>query len=112
MDPTKPTSPCPLLTLEEAAEFLGGKEHGATPNFLRTQIAEGELKFVKVGNTFCVTREALLRWIQTHETEQKPKPNESRPIRRSKSRSKIGQKSGTETGTPSTPVLSRTIPAG
>jgi excisionase family DNA binding protein len=67
---TPPITSCPLLSLEEAAAFLGGKEHGATANFLRGQIASGELRFVKVGNTFCVTVEALLKWIKTHETAQ------------------------------------------
>jgi excisionase family DNA binding protein len=72
METTKPTpTPCPLLSLEEAAEYLGGKDHGATANFLRGQIADGQLRFVKVGNTFCVTVEGLNRWIKTHETEQK-----------------------------------------
>jgi excisionase family DNA binding protein len=64
---TNPT-PTPLLTLEQAAEFLGG---GTKVSFLRAQIADGQLKFVKVGKRFCIRRETLLRWIQTHETRQK-----------------------------------------
>ena len=64
---TNPT-PTPLLTLEEAAKFLGG---GTKVSFLRAQIADGQLKFVKVGKRFCIRRETLLRWIQTNETRQK-----------------------------------------
>jgi excisionase family DNA binding protein len=57
-----------LLTLKEAAAFIGV---GCTENFLRLQIGEGQLKYVKVGKRFCVTREALNRWILTHQTTQK-----------------------------------------
>ncbi len=64
---TNANTSCPLLTLKEAAEFLGG---GTKVWFLRAQIAAGQLSFVKVGKRFCIRRETLLRWVQTHETTQ------------------------------------------
>lgn len=64
---TNANTSCPLLTLREAAAFLGA---GTKVSFLRAQIASGELRFVKVGKRFCIRRETLLRWIQTHETTQ------------------------------------------
>jgi excisionase family DNA binding protein len=57
-----------LLDLRQAAAFLGG---GATVNFLRGQIASGRLKYLKVGKRFCVTRDALARWITTEQICEK-----------------------------------------
>jgi excisionase family DNA binding protein len=69
METPKPTpTSCPLLTLEEAAKFLGG---GCTVSYLRKLIADGEIRYLRVGKRFCVTPEALTRWIKTHETTQK-----------------------------------------
>jgi excisionase family DNA binding protein len=48
-----------ILTLAEVAERLRAKVY-----FVRTQIASGELKYIKIGKEFRVTDTALQDWIE------------------------------------------------
>jgi excisionase family DNA binding protein len=50
-----------ILDVREAAERLRGSVH-----FVRTLIATGDLKFVKIGKKFCVTVGDLDRWVESN----------------------------------------------
>jgi excisionase family DNA binding protein len=50
-----------ILDLREAAEHLH-----ATIHFIRGIIASGELRYVKIGKKFCVTRADLDRWVEAN----------------------------------------------
>lgn len=49
-----------ILELSQAAERLHSTVH-----FVRDLIGRGELKYVKIGNKFCVTVGDLANWIET-----------------------------------------------
>jgi len=50
-----------LLDLQQAAALLRGTAH-----FIRGLIASGDLRYVKIGKKFCVTRGDLDRWVETN----------------------------------------------
>lgn len=57
-----------LFDIRAAVEYLHliGAE-SVTPNFIRTLIGTGQVKHVRMGKKFYVTREALEQWIGNHE---------------------------------------------
>lgn len=57
-----------LFDIAAAVEYL--RSIGATSvtaNFVRTLIGTGQVKHVRMGKKFFVTREALDAWIENHE---------------------------------------------
>lgn len=62
-----------LYDVQQAAEYLRAIGAGAaTVNFIRGLIATSQVPRVCIGKRFYVSREALDRWITTHELRAKP----------------------------------------